>query len=328
MDTKFALLPEQASTMAPRVDTMFWFITAVAAFFTFLIAALLLSFAIRYRRRTEDYFPKPVVGSLPLELSWTFVPLALALVMFFWGASLYFDIVRPPDNALEVYVTGKQWMWHLQHPGGQREINLLHVPAGRAVKLILTSEDVLHDFFIPAFRVKTDAIPGRYTYIWFNATKPGTYRFYCAMYCGTDHSRMTGYVEVMEPSEYERWLNERADLSLALQGRQLFQKLNCVVCHQPRASGRAPVLENLFGTTVPLEGGQTVVADESYLRESIRTPAAKVRAGWRPIMPAFTKDKVSEEDMVKLIAFLKGLRQGQTPPRVEESEPPEAKVKK
>src|SRR5262245_12565675 len=325
--TQFRLLPEQASTLAPRVDALFWFITGVCAFFTLLIAVLLLTFAVKYRRRSEDFFPKPVIGSTPLELFWTISPLLIAMAIFFWGAILYFDIVRTPDNALEVYVTGKQWMWHLQHPGGQREINQLHVPVGRAVKLIMTSEDVLHDFFVPAFRVKMDAVPGKYTYIWFEATKPGTYNFFCALYCGTEHSRMIGSVVVMEPAEYESWLAEKADLSLALQGRQLFQKLQCVTCHHPDAGNRAPNLEALYGRRVELDGGRSVVVDESYLRESILFPANKVRAGWRPIMPSF-KGPVTEDDLVRLVAFLKGLKPGETPSRVEQFPAPAVEEKK
>lgn len=173
MNSEFRLLPEQGSTMASRVDALFWFIVAICTFFTLLIATLIIVFAIRYRRRSEDEFPAPVVGSKALELFWTAVPLALALVIFFWGAWVYFDIFRPPDDSLEVYVTGRQWMWHLQHPGGQREINTLHVPIGRPVKLILTSEDVIHSFYVPAFRIKMDAVPGKYTYAWFHATVPG-----------------------------------------------------------------------------------------------------------------------------------------------------------
>lgn len=321
MNSDFLLMPEQASTMAPRIDALFWFITAVCVFFTLLIAVLLMYFAIKYRRRTEDYFPKPVVGSKVLELFWTGVPLIIVMVIFFWGATLYFDIMRTPDNALEIYVTGKQWMWHLQHPGGQREINQLHIPLGRPVKLIMTSEDVLHDFFVPAFRVKMDAVPGRYTYSWFEATKTGTYHLFCALYCGTEHARMIGQVVVMRPEEYEDWLTEKADRSLALQGRQLFQKLQCVTCHHPEAGNRAPILENLFGRRVDLEGGRSVTADESYLRESILYPANKVRAGWRPIMPSY-KGQVSEDELIRLIAFLKGLKTGETPPRVEEFPPP------
>lgn len=327
MNTDFRLLPESASTLAPRVDALFWFIVAVSIFFSLLIAMLLLFFAIRYRRRSEDYYPRPVIGSTLLETVWTGVPLGLVMIMFFWGASVYFDIMRPPEDAMEIYVSGRQWMWHLQHPGGQREINELHVPIGRPIKLILTSEDVIHDFYVPAFRVKMDAVPGKYTNLWFEATKTGSFHFFCAQYCGTEHSRMIGKVIAMEPAEYERWLSLSADRSLALQGRQLFQKLQCVTCHHPDANNRAPILENLFGKRVELENGTTVLADESYLRESVLYPAKKVRAGWRPIMPSFT-GQVSEDDLIRLVAFLKGLQTGGTPPRLESFPAPVAEEKK
>ncbi|MFO0878856.1 MAG: cytochrome c oxidase subunit II [Gemmataceae bacterium] len=321
MNTDFVLLPEQASTMAPRVDGLFWFIVGICVFFGLLIAAMLLLFAVRYRRVREDYVPTPIHGSTPLELFWTGVPLIIVMIVFFWGAAVYFDIMRTPENALEVYVTGKQWMWHLQHPGGQREINTLHIPLGRPIKLIMTSEDVIHDFAVPAFRVKMDAVPGKYTYSWFEATKPGTYHLFCVLYCGTDHARMIGKVVVMQPEEYEQWLTERADRSLALQGRQLFQKLQCVTCHHPEANNRAPILENIFGKRVALENGRTALADESYLRESILYPANKVRAGWRPIMPTY-KEQVNEDDLIRLVAYLKSLKTGETPSRVEHADPP------
>jgi cytochrome c oxidase subunit 2 len=327
MNTDFRLLPEQASTMAPRVDALFWFISGVCIFFTLVIAVLLLSFAVRFRRKSDDYFPKPIVGSTALESLWSGIPLIIAMGIFLWGARVYLDIRRPPEDALEIYVTGKQWMWHLQHPGGQREINTLTMPVGKPVKLVLTSEDVIHDFYIPAFRVKMDVVPGRYTYSWFQATKPGTYHLFCAMYCGTDHAKMIGKVVVLEPAEYEAWLAAKADRSLALQGRQLFQKLQCVTCHHAEAGGRAPLLEGLYGKTVDLEGGKRAKADETYLRESILYPAAKVRAGYRPIMPSF-KGQVSEDDLLRLIAFIKSLGPGQTPPRVEEANPPEVKEPK
>ncbi len=333
MNSEFRLLPEQGSTMASRVDALFWFIVAICTFFTLLIATLIIVFAIRYRRRSEDEFPAPVVGSKALELFWTAVPLALALVIFFWGAWVYFDIFRPPDDSLEVYVTGRQWMWHLQHPGGQREINTLHVPIGRPVKLILTSEDVIHSFYVPAFRIKMDAVPGKYTYAWFHATVPGEHHLFCAEYCGTNHSRMIGKVVVLEPAEFERWLAERADLSPALKGRQLFQKFQCITCHNTEANNRAPNLEGLFGRRVALEDGRSVVADESYLRESILYPARKVRAGWRPIMPSFKAEltrpngTIDEEQIVHLIAYIKSLGTGDLPPRVEQSLPPAVETK-
>jgi cytochrome c oxidase subunit 2 len=333
MNSEFRLLPDQGSTMATRVDALFWFVLAIAAFFTVLIGVLVIAFAIRYRRRGDDYFPSPVVGSKALEITWTVIPLGLAMIIFFWGASVFFDIFRPPDNALEVYVTGRQWMWHLEHPGGQREINTLHVPMGRPVKLIMTSEDVIHSFYVPAFRVKMDVLPGKYTYTWFEPTKAGEYRLFCAEYCGTNHSRMIGRVVVLEPAEYERWLYERADRSMALQGRQLFQKLQCVTCHNTEANNRAPNLEGLFGKRVALEDGRTVLADEAYIRESILYPARKVRAGWRPIMPSFKAEftrpdgTIDEQQLVHLIAFVKSLGPGDLPSRVEESSPPALETK-
>jgi cytochrome c oxidase subunit 2 len=319
----FQLLPEQASTVAGEVDGLFWLLSAVSIFFTLLIAILLLVFAIRYRRKSEDHFPKPIVGSTPLELLWSIIPLILVMTMFAWGVKVYFDIQRVPSGAMEVYVIGKQWMWHIQHPGGPREINTLHIPVGVPVKLIMTSEDVLHDFAVPAFRVKRDAVPGKYTTLWFEATRTGSFHLFCALYCGTEHSRMVGKVEVMEKAEFEQWLTERADRSLAHQGRQLFQKLQCVTCHHPEANNRAPILEGLYGRRVALEGGREALADEAYLRESILYPARKVRAGWRPIMPPYDK-QVSEEEMIRLIAFLKALGPGGTPTPVQSSDPPEA----
>src|SRR5262245_25716566 len=269
MEQQFQLMPEQASTMAPQIDALFWFIVGVCGTCTVLIAIVLIFFAVRYRRVREDYFPSPLVGSKVLELTWSVIPLCLAMTMFFWGLILFFDQQRTPDNSLDVYVTGKQWMWHLQHPGGQREINTLHVPVGRNVKLIMTSEDVIHSFYVPAFRVKMDVVPGRYTYLWFNATKPGTYRLFCAEYCGNGHSRMIGSVVVMEQAEYEDWLagyfkddKGNADRSLALQGRQLFQKLQCVTCHHPEVGNRAPNLVGIYGRRVELEDGRSVPADE------------------------------------------------------------------
>jgi cytochrome c oxidase subunit II len=341
VDTNFELIPSQASTVAPRVDALLLFIVSVSLFFTLVVAGFILVFAIRYRRRAEDYYPKPIIGSNLLESAWSIVPLIIALGIFFWGASIYFDINHMPEDAMEIYVVGKQWMWHLQHPEGQSEINALHVPVGRAVKLIMTSEDVIHDFSVPAFRVKQDVIPGRYSFLWFQATVPGTYHLYCAAYCGSEHSKMIGWVTVMEAAEYEHWLlgsenakgviNKagRADRSLALEGGKLFRKLQCISCHSATAEARAPVLEELYGKTVHLTDGRTVRADESYLRESILLPDAKVVAGYRPIMPPFPlKDKdgngqVSEDDLVRLVAFIKSLRKGDTPSRVEDATPPE-----
>ncbi|MFQ3650595.1 MAG: cytochrome c oxidase subunit II [Gemmataceae bacterium] len=315
------ILPESASTIASRIDALYWYITGVSAFVTLLVVVGVLYFSIRYRRTSEDYFPKPFVGSTALELTWSFIPLVLVLIMGVWGIAVYADFWRAPENATDVYVIGKQWMWHINHQGGQREINTLHVPVGRPIRLVMTSEDVIHDFYIPAFRVKMDVVPGKYSHLWFEATKPGTYHLFCAAYCGTEHSRMIGKVVVMEPGEFEQWQMQKADRSFALQGRQLFQKLQCVTCHHPEAGNKAPILEGLYGKRVALENGSTVLADEAYIRESILYPAKKVRAGYRAIMPTYDK-QVTEEELMKVVAFIKGLKPGGTPPMLQQSEAP------
>jgi cytochrome c oxidase subunit 2 len=317
------LFPEQASTLAPQVDAVFFYILGVSAFFSVLIAFLVIFFAIRYRRRSPREVPAAVHGSMWLEAAWTLIPLGLVMILFVWGANVYFALARPPDDALDIYVVGRQWMWKVQHPEGQREINTLHIPVDQAVKLTLTSEDVIHSFFVPAFRTKQDAVPGRYTTTWFQATRPGTYRLFCAEYCGTEHSKMIGSIIVMKPADYQNWLQESAEGSLALQGRKLFTKLQCITCHGADAQARAPVLEGIFNTRVPLNDGRTLLADENYLRESILQPAAKVVAGYQPIMPTF-QGIIKEDELVEMIAYIKSLKRGQTPPRVEETLPPEA----
>jgi len=249
-----------------------------------------------------------VVPSLALEIAWTIIPLGLGLVMFAWGAQVYFNQARPPAETLDIYVVGKQWMWKFQHLDGRREINELHVPVGRAVRLTGTSEDVIHSFFVPAFRLKADVIPGRYTTLWFNATKAGSYHLFCAEYCGTKHSGMVGTVVVMEPNEYQAWLaGGGGEGSLASQGQKLFQDLACITCHRADGQGRGPALEGVFGSRVSLNSGQVVVADEAYLRESILSPSAKIAAGFQPLMPTF-QGLVSEEQLLALIEYVKSLK--------------------
>jgi cytochrome c oxidase subunit 2 len=318
------LFPEAASTLADEVDGLFFFILAVAVFFTLLVATLVIVFLIKYRRRSDADRPTPIAGSLKLELTWTIVPLVIALVIFVWGARVFVIWATPPENAMEVYVVGRQWMWHIQHTGGQREINQLHVPVNRPVKITLTSQDVIHSFFVPAFRLHRDAIPGRYTTAWIQPNKVGRYRLYCSEYCGTNHSAMIGEVVVMDAEAYRQWLGRGADDSLAAKGGKLFRKLQCVACHSADSRARAPVLENLYLRRVPLDDGSHVVANEDYLRESIRNPNARIVAGFQKpsIMPPFTDDMVDEEEMIQLIAFLRALGTGETPPRVENAEPP------
>ena len=301
------LFPVQASTFAPDVDHLLYFLLAVAAFFSLAIFCAIFYFAIRYRRRSANELPRPVHGGMALEILWSVIPFGLTMVMFTWGASIYFNESRPPDNALDIYVVGKQWMWKLEHLGGQREINELHIPVGRAVRLTMTSEDAIHSFFVPAFRTKQDAVPGRYTTTWFTPTKTGKYHLFCAEYCGTNHSRMGGWVYVMAPRDYEAWLSGGASGgSLAENGQKLFDELACGNCHKPDGSGRCPSLTGLFGKTVQLAGGGTVKADEGYIRESILQPQAKIVAGYGPIMPTF-QGLVTEEGVMQLIEYIKSL---------------------
>ena len=307
MFTNFPLFPQQASVQAAQVDGIYFFMVAVTAFFSLLIASLLVLFAIKYHRRHEDEVGVEIHGALALELLWTIIPFAITMVMFVWGAKVFFDSYRPPAGAMEIYIVGKQWMWKAQHLDGQREINELHVPVGRPVKLTMGSEDVLHSFYIPAFRVKADVIPGRDNVLWFTATKPGKYHLFCAEYCGTKHSGMIGWVYAMEPAEFQAWLGggKPAD-SPAAAGEKLFTDLVCITCHSGDAQARAPQLKGLFGHTVELQGGATVVADEAYIRESIVNPQAKIVAGFAPIMPTF-QGMVNEEQLLQLIAYVRSL---------------------
>jgi cytochrome c oxidase subunit 2 len=302
-------IPESASTVSGKVDALYFYLSGVTLFFTLLISFVLIFFVIKYRRRSPFEIPRPVAGSHKLETLWSVIPFLIAMSMFAWGAQIYFQNARPPRNAAEVYVVGKQWMWKIQHTTGQREINELHVPAGRKIKLIMTSEDTIHDFYIPAFRIKEDVIPGRYTTQWFEATKPGTYHLFCAEYCGMNHSGMIGSIIVMQPSEFDNWLSGNAgQQSPAVAGAQLFQTLGCVSCHGANGEGgRGPTLAGLFGRKVFLTNGQTLNADENYIRESIENPQAKVVNGFQPIMPTF-QGQVTPEQLIQLMAFIRSLQ--------------------
>ena len=307
MFTNFPLFPQQASVQAAQVDGIYFFMLAVTAFFSLLIAGLVVLFAIKFRRRDEDEVGVAIHGSLALELLWTIIPFLICMVMFAWGAKVFFQLYRAPAGAMEVYVVGKQWMWKVQHMDGHREINELHVPVGRPVKLIMGSEDVLHSYFIPAFRVKADVIPGRYNMLWFIASKPGRYHLFCAEYCGTNHSGMIGSIIAMEPTEFQAWLAGGTPSDTPAEaGAKLFQSQGCIVCHSPGARIPAPMLTNVFGNPVTLQGGSTVIADEAYLRESIVNPQAKVVEGFQPLMPTF-QGLASEEQLLQLIAYIKSL---------------------
>lgn len=293
--------------MADRVDALTLFLVGVSGFFATLICVLIVYFAIKYRRRSDDERPPAVRSDVRLEIFWTVVPLGLTLIMFFWGADLYFTTFTPPANSLEIAVVAKQWMWKAQHPEGQQEIDELHVPTGRPVKLVLTSQDVIHDFFVPAFRVKRDVVPGRYTTVWFEANKPGEYHLFCAQYCGTQHSGMIGRIVVMTQAEYQHWLTASATgVPMATAGARLFQQLACTSCHGEAGSDRGPSLIGLYGRSVKLQSGGSVTADDGYIRESIINPQAKVVAGYRPIMPTF-KGQITEDGILQIVAYVKSL---------------------
>ncbi len=296
--------------MAGRVDTLYFFELAVAAFFTGLICVLIVSFAARYRQRRDVDRTNPPTGGKLMEVLWIGVPLVLGLVMFVWGANLFFQIYDAPGDALEVAVVGKQWMWYLQHPEGRSEINELHVPLGQPIKLNMTSQDVIHSFYVPAFRVKQDVLPGRYTSLWFEPTRLGRYHLYCAEYCGTNHSTMGGWVTVMEPVDFERWLTEGGvGPSMAEAGERLFVQHHCAGCHRGSQTVRAPKLEGVFGKPVPIQDGKDVrfeTADTAYIRDSILRPKSKIVAGYEPLMPSY-QDQISEPDLLRIIAYIKSI---------------------
>ena len=300
------LWPERASAGAGNVDALYIFLVLLAGFMSAAIFTMIVVFALRYRRQLGRE-AEQIEGSNALEVTWSVVPLGIFMVIFAWGAYIYFQERTPPRGATEVYVVAKQWMWKLEHTEGQREINELHVPVGRDIELIMSSQDVIHSFYVPAFRIKQDVLPGRYTTAWFRATKPGVYHLFCAEYCGTQHSGMIGQIVVMEPAQYEAWLSGGpANGSLAANGESIFQQLGCPTCHRSDTQGRGPNLAGVFGRPVLLEDGRTVIADENYIRESILSPSAKVVSGFKPIMPVF-QGLVSEEQLTELVAYVKSL---------------------
>jgi cytochrome c oxidase subunit II len=306
----FPLFPDQASSHARQVDALFYYELGFAAFFTILIFLLIVSLAVRYRKGSEASRAAPPLGSKWMETAWVGVPFVLTLTMFIWGTLLYFQAYEPPAGALEVFVVGKQWMWYAQHSEGRAEINELHVPLGRPIKLTMTSQDVIHSFFVPAFRVKQDVLPGRYTSVWFEPTRAGRYHLFCAEYCGTNHSGMVGWVNVLEPIEFQQWLSQAGTgPSMAEQGERLFVQYHCAGCHRGSQVVQAPRLEGVSGRPVPIQQGNEVrftLADDRYIRDSILDPKKEVVAGYQPLMPSF-KDQISEPDLLKIIAYIKSI---------------------
>jgi cytochrome c oxidase subunit 2 len=322
------VFPDQASNFAGNVDALFSFVLLTTLFFAVLVTLLIIFAAFKYRRRSEKEVGDDVHGNMALEIGWTVVPLLIAIVIFAWGAVLYVNYRVAPKDTLDIYVIGKQWMWKLQQPNGRKEINELHLPVGRDVKLILGSEDVIHNFYVPAFRVKMDVVPGRYNTMWFRPTKTGKYHFFCSQYCGTNHAVMGGWVTVMDPAEYAAWLSgESGDVNPVSAGEKLFSQLACVTCHLANGTGRAPSLNGVYGAKVLLADGSIVVADEAYIRESILQPKAKIVAGYQPVMPTF-QGLVTEEQILNLTAYIKSLQSQPVPAKGAGIAPPSVAGKK
>ena len=302
------IFPEQASSFAWQVDLLYFYLILISIAFTVPIVLAIFYFGLKYREKEKFVSGADIHGSMTLETIWSIIPFMVSMTIFLGGAIVFYNQYTPPKDSMEIYVVGKQWMWKIQHGTGQREINELHVPVGRNVKLTMTTEDVIHDFSIPAFRTKADVVPGRYSYLWFNATKPGKYHLFCQEYCGLNHSGMGGWVYVMEQRDFDNWLSGNASgQTPAEMGKDLFEtKLGCASCHEGGQGQRGAHLENIYGTDVKLVGGGTVKADDDYIRNSILNPSSQVVEGYQPIMPTF-KGQVTEEQLNALVAYVKSL---------------------
>ena len=303
----FPLFPPQASTFAGQVDALYFFLVATTFVFVILIFGGVIYFTAKYRRRSPTERPPQIHIDMRLEVLWSIIPLILVMISFAWGTSVFMNMAQAPEDALELRAVGRQWMWKLQHPSGAREINQMHIPVGKPIKVILASEDVIHSFYVPAFRIKMDVVPGRYTAAWFEATREGEFHLFCAEYCGTQHSGMIGRVVAMKPVDYQRWLSAQAvDEPVIVSGERLFQQLGCGTCHQSLSTAQGPSLKGLFGRSVKLQSGQTVVADEPYIRESILNPHARIVDGYQPIMPTY-QGQLTEDALHQIMAYLKTL---------------------
>ncbi|MBA4187897.1 MAG: cytochrome c oxidase subunit II [Planctomycetaceae bacterium] len=340
------LIPVAASTLAYQFEALFWYITIVTTLGGLAVYAALLYFCVAFRRENTTGSTPRILGSHRLELAWTIIPTIIFFSFFGWGMVVYTKAVHPPADAMEIFVIGKQWMWKAQYPNGQRviiggnprnmtenernSIGKLVLPINRPVRITMISEDVIHDFGVPAFRMKMDVLPGRYTTAWYHPTKLGEYHIFCDQYCGTWHSLMVGKISVIGEQEFDEWLGgvgsqqgteHPVDGSLAQKGEQLFLKLQCIKCHSADVKAAAPVLEGLYGTRVPLKGGGGEFADAEYIKQSILKPRLKVAQGWEPIMPSY-EGQVTPEDLDALVAYIRSLKRGQTPNPTDRMNPP------
>ena len=307
--------PDSASSVSGEINLFFIVMLVLCGTVAVAIAAFIVYCGVRYRRRHANDMGAQVRNNFPVEFAWTVIPFILFMCMFAWGAKLYFDVERPPADAIEMFAVGKQWMWKIQHPEGQREINTLHIPVGRPVRLTMTSEDVIHSFFVPAFRTKQDVVPGRYTTTWFQATKPGKYHLFCAEYCGTNHSQMIGWVYALDPQQYQQWLQQGgAEGSLASSGEKLFHQFACANCHHFDGHGPGPDLRGLYGNQVQLSDDSIVPASDAYIRRKLMDPRATTVKGFdKTVMPDFSH-LINEEEAIQLIAYIRSLGPQATQP--------------
>ena len=299
--------PPSASSMSGDVDELYYLLSGITIFFSVLIFSIIFYFMVKYRRRSENEVAAETHTSMVLELTWTIIPSLICVGLFVWSSAIYVKNSRPPAKSTEIFVIGKQWMWHLQHPEGPREINELHIPVDVPVRLTITSQDAIHGFYVPAFRVKKDALPGRYTELWFEPTEVGTYHLFCTEYCGTNHSEMIGWVYVMSAKDYAAWLagGEKTE-SMAQQGERLFTQYGCVECHVAGGTGRAPSLVGLYGQPEKLASGETRVVDETLIRQAILVPNSVHVPNYQPVMPTY-QGQLSEEQILDLVAYVKSL---------------------
>src|ERR1700738_1414447 len=305
--TNSALFPPEASAISPYMDAFYFFLIAISAVGMIAVIILVFGFSIMFRKEKNPQATH-IEGSTLLEATWTIIPLALFMVCFVWGALLYFRIYNPPTNAMNIYIVGKQWMWKAEHPGGQHEINALHVPTGRNVQLTMISQDVFHSFSIPEFRVKREVIPGRYSTVWFQATEPGTYHLFCTQYCGTKHSGMIGEITVLSPEDYQKWTQESTSgTSLAQNGERLFASMGCNSCHSGNAAARGPSLAGVYGSKIRMDDGSEQIATDGWLRDAILNPSQHITAGYAPIMPTY-QGQVSEDGLIDLVEYIKSLQ--------------------
>ncbi len=310
-----------ASGHAGEIDHLLWALFLMSLAVLALVFGLLFRYIIKYRASSALDRGAVAEKTWRLETAWTAATLAVFFGLFVWGADLYVRLFRPPPNTLKIYVIAKQWMWKVEHAGGQREINALHLPVGRPIELVMTSEDVIHDFSVPAFRIKHDVLPGRYETIWFTVTQSGEYHLFCTQFCGLDHSKMVGEIVALPPAQFGRWLMQNGGAgTLAEEGKVLYMSYGCSGCHGGAGEGgtqsgstvRAPSLAGLYGSPVPLSDGTVVRADERYIHDSILWPDRQVVAGFAPIMPSF-EGQMGEEEILKLVAYVKSLAAEPTP---------------